>query len=96
MVCNIIDECRCFAYSDVVDTKRYQFCGVIKGPRVMSCPSECCAGGCPSFDNEIEPREPFKIIKRPKFSERGGDIDIKIVLILVYILTVIIFMMYVT
>ena len=61
MVCDVIEDCRCYAYSDVTDPKKYQFCGVRKGPRVRPCPSECCAGGCPGDF----PKEPFRIIDRP-------------------------------
>jgi hypothetical protein len=61
MVCDVIEDCRCYAYSDVSDPKKYQFCGVRKGPRVRPCPSECCAGGCPGDF----PKEPFRIIDRP-------------------------------
>jgi hypothetical protein len=61
MVCNVIEDCRCYAYSDVTDPKKYQFCGVRKGPRVRPCPSDCCAGGCPGDF----PKEPFRIIDRP-------------------------------
>ena len=58
MVCSIIDECRCFAYSDVSNPKTQQFCGVRRGPNVIPCPEEeCCAGGCVG--------EPFRIIERP-------------------------------
>ena len=62
MVCSIIDECRCYAYSDVRDPKKTQFCGVRRGPNVVPCPEEeCCAGGCPGDF----PKEPFRIIERP-------------------------------
>ena len=65
MVCSIIDECRCYAYDDVWDPKKRQFCGVRRGPHVVPCPeNECCAGGCPGEDG-LDPREPFRIIKRP-------------------------------
>ena len=61
MVCNIIDECRCYAYDDVRNPKKEQFCGVRRGPDVIPCPSSCCAGGCPGkYHNQ-----PFRIIKRP-------------------------------
>ena len=66
MVCSIIDECRCFAYDDVADPKKSQFCGVRRGPHVVACPeSTCCAGGCPGQVPDLEPREPFRIIERP-------------------------------
>lgn len=61
MVCNVIEECRCYAYSDVTDPKQVQFCGVRKGPKVLPCPSGCCSGGCPGDF----PKEPFRIIDRP-------------------------------
>ena len=61
MVCNVIEDCKCYAYSDVTDPKKYQFCGVRKGSRVRPCPSDCCAGGCPGDF----PKEPFRIIDRP-------------------------------
>jgi hypothetical protein len=69
MVCNIIDECRCYAYSDVRDPRTYQFCGVRKGPDVFMCPPDCCDDGCPGQKINIEPREPFRIIDRPPRSE---------------------------
>jgi len=61
MVCDVIEDCKCYAYSDVTDPKKYQFCGVRKGSRVRPCPSDCCAGGCPGDF----PKEPFRIIDRP-------------------------------
>jgi hypothetical protein len=61
MVCDVIEDCRCYAYSDVTDPKKYQFCGVRKGSRVRPCPPDCCAGGCPGDF----PKEPFRIIDRP-------------------------------
>ena len=64
MVCNVIDECRCYAYSDGSNTRTNQFCGVRRGPRVLSCPVGCCAGGCPGQSPGVEPREPFRIIDR--------------------------------
>jgi hypothetical protein len=66
MVCSIIDECRCFAYDDVADPKKSQFCGVRRGPHVVDCPeSTCCAGGCPGQVPGLTPREPFRVIERP-------------------------------
>ena len=58
MVCNVIDECRCYAYTG----ERMQFCGVRKGPNVLPCPEDCCFGGCPSDGS----RQPFRYIERPK------------------------------
>jgi hypothetical protein len=78
MVCNVIEECRCYAYSDVTDTKKYQFCGVRKGPKVLPCPSDCCAGGCPGDF----PKEPFRIIERPP-TETITDLRIPILVLLV-------------
>lgn len=66
MVCNVIEECRCYAYADVYNTRAVQFCGVRKGSKVLNCPAECCAGGCPGQDPNAEPREPFRIIEDPE------------------------------
>ena len=66
MVCNVIEECRCYAYDDVYNPRAIQFCGVRKGPKVLKCPAECCAGGCPGQDPNVKPREPFRIIKYPE------------------------------
>jgi len=57
MVCNVIDECRCYVYEG--ETK--QFCGVRRGPKVLPCPEDCCYGGCPDDGS----RPPFRIIERP-------------------------------
>ncbi len=59
MVCNVIEECRCFSYTG----EREQFCGVRKGPNVVPCPTDCCAGGCPDDGS----RQPFRFIDRPDF-----------------------------
>ncbi len=61
MICNVIDECRCYAYDDVKNPKKEQFCGVRRGSSVIPCPSGCCAGGCPGKHSS----QPFRIIKRP-------------------------------
>jgi hypothetical protein len=85
MVCNVIEECRCYAYDDVKNPKKEQFCGVRKGPHVIPCPKDCCAGGCPG---KI-PKQPFRIIKRPnpKKSEKGlNQMTIKVLMYLAVIL----------
>ena len=81
MVCSIIDECRCYAYSDVSDPKKTQFCGVRRGPNVVPCPEEeCCAGGCPGDF----PREPFRIINRPT-NDVKSDFSIRILIFIILI-----------
>lgn len=90
MVCSIIDECRCFAYSDVADTKKSQFCGVRRGPHVVPCPeSTCCAGGCPGQVSKIEPREPFRIIERPSSQQKTENNIILYVVILLIIFSLV-------
>ena len=54
MVCNVIDECRCYQLKGNTN----QFCGVRRGERVVRCPDDCCFGGCVSDGS----REPFRII----------------------------------
>lgn len=66
MVCDVIEDCKCYAYSDVLNTKAVQFCGTRKGTRIVPCPAECCADGCPGQNRKVEPREPFRIIERPR------------------------------
>ena len=85
MVCNVIEECRCYAYDDVRNPKKEQFCGVRKGPHVIPCQKDCCAGGCPG---KI-PKQPFRIIKRPntKKSRTGlNQMEIKVLMYLAVIL----------
>ena len=86
MVCSVIDECRCFAYDDVIDPKRYQFCGVRRGPNVLQCPSDCCAGGCPGQNPKAEPREPFRIIERPVGGESSSDLMMRILIFVILLL----------
>ena len=86
MVCNVIENCRCYAYSDVTDPKRVQFCGVRKGPHVLPCPNDCCAGGCPGDF----PKEPFRIIDRPVYDTRNP----KKMMLLILIALSIVFLMY--
>ena len=59
MVCDVIEPCRCYAYKD----EKEQWCGVRKGHRVLPCPGDCCAGGCPDDGS----RQPFRYIDRPSF-----------------------------
>jgi|TARA_B110000967_G_C18514883_1_gene378173 hypothetical protein len=59
MVCNVIEECRCYSYTG----EKEQFCGVRKGPYVLPCPTDCCAGGCPDDGS----RQPFRFIDKPDF-----------------------------
>jgi hypothetical protein len=70
MVCNVIDECRCFAYEGSKD----QFCGVRRGDNVLPCPEDCCFGGCPDDGS----REPFRYIERPKkvFLLKPQDVNV--------------------
>jgi len=77
MVCNVIDECRCYGYS-----MKEQFCGVRRGPNVLPCPNDCCAGGCPT-------KYPFRIIPRPKPPKHKSslrDMDMKVLLFFTIIL----------
>ena len=59
MVCDVIENCRCYAYKGELK----QFCGVRKGRKVLPCPIDCCSGGCPDDGS----REPFRYINRPTF-----------------------------
>jgi hypothetical protein len=59
MVCDVIENCRCYAFKG----SKEQFCAVRKGPSVLPCPTDCCAGGCPDDGS----REPFRYIDRPDY-----------------------------
>ncbi len=82
MVCNIIDECRCYSYKG----ERNQFCGVRKGPDVLPCPADCCFGGCPDDGS----RSPFRYIDRPAepiIIERTDPIEVyALIVILIVVL----------
>ena len=76
MVCNVIDECRCFQYKGSSD----QFCGVRRGRNVLPCPEDCCFGGCPDDGS----REPFAIIDNPEKTRVSTPFQVNL-----YILTAI-------
>jgi hypothetical protein len=96
MVCSIIDECRCYAYDDVWEPKKFQFCGVRRGPHVISCPeSDCCAGGCPGEVEGISPREPFRIIERPSILETK-QFSVEIYVLVLLIMFSLVFLTYLT
>jgi hypothetical protein len=86
MVCNVIEDCKCYAYTDVIDAKKYQFCGVRKGPKVLPCPSDCCVGGCPGDF----PKEPFSIIERPATKTFTDNRNLFLLLIILFQILVII------
>lgn len=83
MVCNVIENCRCFAYRG----NRKQFCGVRKGPRVLPCPEDCCFGGCPDDGS----RQPFRILDPPPLIE---EIDPTTVTTLIVIAILFIILLY--
>jgi hypothetical protein len=57
MVCNVIDECRCYQLRGNPN----QFCAVRRGDRVLRCPEDCCSGGCVNDGS----RPPFRYIDIP-------------------------------
>lgn len=65
MVCNIIDECKCYAYKGEGNPMSNQFCATRRGPQLKPCPADCCAGGCPGQVKGITPRQPYRIVGRP-------------------------------
>ena len=97
MVCSIIDECRCFAYDDVADPKKSQFCGVRRGPHVVECPeNDCCAGGCPGQVPNLTPREPFRVIERPSRSFGRSQVNPEIYMLIILIMFSVLFLTYLT
>ena len=65
MVCNIIDECKCYAYKGEGNPMSNQFCAARRGTQLKPCPADCCAGGCPGQVKGITPRQPYRIVGRP-------------------------------
>lgn len=59
MVCDVIENCRCYAYTGETE----QWCGVRKGSKVLRCPTDCCVGGCTDDGS----RQPFRYIDKPNF-----------------------------
>lgn len=80
MVCNVIDECRCYAYTG----EKEQWCGVRKGPRVLPCPSDCCAGGCPDDGS----RQPFRFIEKPEFVDLANKKFVFLIWLFVTVATI--------
>lgn len=80
MVCNVIDECRCYAFRG--ETK--QFCGVRRGPNVLPCPSDCCFGGCTTDGST----EPFRYIDRALTEITDAPVVTVSILVLVYLFVV--------
>lgn len=81
MVCNVIDECRCYAFKG--DNK--QFCGVRKGPDVLLCPPECCHGGCTDDGS----RPPFRYIDRPNIESKLvklGSVNVLVIISIIVLL----------
>ena len=96
MVCSIIDECRCYAYDDLWEPKKTQFCGVRSGPRVVPCPEkECCAGGCPGEVEGVDTREPFRTIKRPTVFETT-HFNTEVYVLILLIMFSLVFLTYLT
>jgi hypothetical protein len=83
MVCNVLEECRCYAFRG--DNK--QFCGVRRGPEVLVCPTECCHGGCTDDGS----RQPFRYIDRPNMTVKLGNVNALIIIsiiVLMYLLVI--------
>lgn len=95
MVCNIIDNCRCYAYDDEPEPMSNQFCGVRRGADVHSCPADCCAGGCPGQVKTDTPRHPFRIIPRPAQTKQF-NVDHYDVILMILTTVTIVFLIYAT
>ena len=73
MVCNVIEECRCYAYKG----EKRQFCGVRKGPNVVPCPEDCCFGGCPDDGS----RPPFGYVERPNLKFQFSRFQVNLLIL---------------
>lgn len=54
-------NCRCFAYANVKDPKKEQFCGYKKNSVVIPCDPGCCDGGCPGQCKGVADKPPYEI-----------------------------------
>jgi hypothetical protein len=81
MVCNVIENCRCYAYRG----SDKQFCATHRGPKILKCPEDCCAGGCPDDGS----RPPYRYIPRPKkirMNKKTGPLFIWVIITIMTIL----------
>lgn len=86
MVCNVIDECRCYQYKDSYK----QFCGVRRSKNVLPCHKSCCAGGCPTDGS----RQPFRIINRVKSNRQiMSTTNTKLIMVILICLLLLLFYM---
>jgi hypothetical protein len=62
------DGCRCYARSESLYPRRYQFCGkMYPNGVVYPCPSRCCDGGCPAkgIPTDVEVVDVRKVYRKP-------------------------------
>lgn len=78
MVCDVIDECRCYAFRG----ENAQFCGVRRGPNVLLCPPDCCHGGCTSDGS----RQPFEYIDRTTTPRELGHFKVFTIISIIVLL----------
>lgn len=78
MRCDVIDECRCYAFRG----NTTQFCGVRKGSNVVPCPSACCFGGCVNDGS----RPPFRYVERPSIVHRFNPVNTLLMIAIAFVL----------
>jgi hypothetical protein len=95
MVCNIIDECKCYAYKGEGNPMSNQFCAARRGPQLKPCPADCCAGGCPGQVKGITPRQPYRIVGRPVQRDERIEDNFNVMFIALVAVTIL-FLIYIT
>lgn len=81
LACDIIDQCRCYALKSSSNPRREQFCAAQRGKHFYSCPTACCAGGCPGQDGVKEEREPFGIVDEIDIPETFNVLNVILILL---------------
>jgi hypothetical protein len=81
--CDIIDACRCYALKSSSRPRKEQFCAAQRGANFISCPTACCAGGCPGQNGNKEEREPFGIVDHIDMPKTFNVINIILILLVI-------------
>lgn len=86
-MCDIIDECRCYAYNDSKSPKGEQVCGIKKHGSIHPCKPGCCPGGCSGQCKDVPDREPYGTGE--KFEVPRLDVIFKICMVIILGLVII-------
>ena len=89
-ICDVIDECRCYADESFGNPRRDQICGKKVRGMIIPCKAGCCPGGCPGQCTNVAPREPFgfgKMSDMRAFTRTIATLFVLTLLTLIYLKT---------